>query len=155
VFFIQDAIKFRILSTLSKRSRRAFRMRGLRATTLSGDFVSLMMNNHAHMIMWVMSDRAISDGSVSHDGRLGRGTRSVSSTPRRVAFCAVPLAAAVGIAVPVWDEAVKIYGADPTTPARSVGAITSGSPPEWDLGVQVFDDGLCDGSPTLSSTRRR
>jgi catalase len=41
----------------------------------------------------------------------------------------------------VWDEAVKINGADPDFHRRDLWeAIEAGNFPEWDLGVQVFDE---------------
>jgi catalase len=48
----------------------------------------------------------------------------------------------------LWDEAVKISGADPDYHRRDLWeAITSGNPPEWDLGVQVFDQKFADAQP--------
>ena len=45
----------------------------------------------------------------------------------------------------VWNEAVKINGADPDFHRRDLwDAINSGDFPEWELGVQVFDDEFAD-----------
>lgn len=45
----------------------------------------------------------------------------------------------------VWDEAVKINGADPDFHRRDLwNAIQAGDFPQWDLAVQVFDDEFAD-----------
>ena len=54
----------------------------------------------------------------------------------------------LGMQSTLWDEAVKISGADPDYHRRDLWeAITSGNPPEWDLGVQVFDEAFADAQP--------
>lgn len=46
----------------------------------------------------------------------------------------------------VWDEAVKISGADPDFHRRDLWeAIEAGEYPEWELGVQVFSESDADG----------
>ena len=48
----------------------------------------------------------------------------------------------------VWDEAVKIAGADPDFHRRDLfEAIDRGDFPEWELGVQVFDEAFADATP--------
>ena len=62
----------------------------------------------------------------------------------------------LGMQSTLWDEAVKISGADPDYHRRDLWeAITSGNPPEWDLGVQVFDEAFADAQPydVLDSTK--
>ncbi len=45
----------------------------------------------------------------------------------------------------LWNEAVKINGADPDFHRRDLwDAIQTGDFPEWELGVQVFDDDFAD-----------
>lgn len=45
----------------------------------------------------------------------------------------------------VWDEAVKINGADPDFHRRDLwDAIQNGDFPEWELGLQIFDDEFAD-----------
>jgi hypothetical protein len=47
----------------------------------------------------------------------------------------------LGVQSLVWDEAVKIAGADPTsTAATCAEAIEAGDFPEWELGVQLFTE---------------
>ena len=41
----------------------------------------------------------------------------------------------------IWDEALKISGGDPDFHRRDLwNAIDEGSYPEWELGVQLFDE---------------
>ena len=48
----------------------------------------------------------------------------------------------------LWDEAVKISGADGDYHRRDLWeAITKGKAPEWDLGLQVFDQRFADSQP--------
>ena len=45
----------------------------------------------------------------------------------------------------MWNEAVKINGADPDFHCRDLwDAIGAGDFPEWELGVQLFDDAFAD-----------
>jgi catalase len=51
----------------------------------------------------------------------------------------------MGLQSVAWNEAVKINGADPDYHRRDLwDSIDLGSPPEWDLGVQLFDDDFAD-----------
>jgi catalase len=48
----------------------------------------------------------------------------------------------------IWNEALKINGFDPDFHRRDLwDAIQSGDFPEWELGLQVFDDAFCDRFP--------
>lgn len=50
-----------------------------------------------------------------------------------------------GLQSVVWNEAVKINGADPDFHRRDMwDAIDAGDFPQWDLGIQVFDDAFAD-----------
>jgi catalase len=52
----------------------------------------------------------------------------------------------IGSASVVWDEAVKINGADPDFHRRDLWeAIENGNFPEWELSLQVFDQKTADG----------
>ena len=47
----------------------------------------------------------------------------------------------LGMASVIWDEALKISGADPDFHRRDLwNAIDEGNFPEWELGVQLFDE---------------
>lgn len=51
----------------------------------------------------------------------------------------------LGLQSTTWDEAVKISGADPDYHRRDLfEAIQSGNYPEWDLGIQTFDEAFAD-----------
>ena len=50
-----------------------------------------------------------------------------------------------GLQSVLWNEAVKINGADPDFHRRDLwDAITTGDLPQWDLAVQVFDEAFAD-----------
>ena len=56
----------------------------------------------------------------------------------------------------VWNEAVKINGADPDFHRRDLWeAIQSGNFPEWELCVQLFDQEFAEGSTSTCSIRPR
>ncbi|MGS3006954.1 catalase, partial [Escherichia coli] len=61
-----------------------------------------------------------------------------------------------GLQSVLWNEAVKISGADPDYHRRDLWeAIESGDFPQWDLGVQLFDQETADKLPFdhLDSTK--
>ncbi len=143
VFFIQDAIKFPdLVHSVKQQPDRGF-PQAQSAHDNFWDFISLMPEA-THMVMWTMSDRAIprsfrfmegfgvhSFRLVDHDGR-----------SRFVKFHWKP---AQGLQSVLWNEAVKINGADPDFHRRDLwDAIQTGAFPEWELGVQVFDDEFAD-----------
>jgi catalase len=110
------------------------------------DFVSLMPES-MHMVMWAMSDRALPRSLRMMEGFGVHTFRFVNAAgeTRFVKFHWRPRA---GMQSTLWDEAVKISGADPDYHRRDLWeAITSGQPPEWDLGVQVFDQAFADAQP--------
>ncbi len=139
VFFIQDAIKFPDLIHAAKQTPDRGFPQAQTAHDNFWDFISLTPES-MHMIMWVMSDRAIPrsfrfmEGFGVHSFRLingkGRGT-----------FVKFHFKPRQGLQSVLWNEAVKINGADPDFHRRDLwDAIDAGSPPEWDFGVQIFDD---------------
>jgi catalase len=51
----------------------------------------------------------------------------------------------LGLQSVVWNEAVKINGADPDFHRRDLwNSIEAGNFPEWELGLQIFDDAFAD-----------
>jgi len=61
-----------------------------------------------------------------------------------------------GLASTIWDETVKIAGADPDFQRRDMfEAIDRGDYPEWELGIQAFDQAFADSLPfdVLDSTK--
>ena len=143
VFFIQDAIKFPDLIHAAKQEPDRGFPQAQTAHDNFWDFISLTPES-MHMIMWIMSDRAIPrsfrfmEGFGVHSFRLinadGKGT-----------FVKFHFKPRQGLQSVMWNEAVKINGADPDYHRRDLwDAIDLGSPPEWDLGVQLFDDDFAD-----------
>ncbi|HEV7914528.1 MAG TPA: catalase, partial [Albitalea sp.] len=139
VFFIQDAMKFPDLVHALKPEPHHAMPQAASAHDTFWDFVSLMPES-THMLMWVMSDRAI---PRSYRMMQGFGVHSFRLVNARgesvfVKFHWKPL---LGTHSLVWDEAVKISGADPDFHRRDLWeAIEAGEYPEWELGLQVFTE---------------
>lgn len=99
------------------------------------------------MIMWAMSDRAIPRSLRMMEGFGVHTFRLVNEAgeAKMVKFHWRPR---LGMQSTTWDEAVKISGADPDYHRRDLyDAIAAGDFPEWDLGLQVFDDTFADAQP--------
>ncbi|MGA9277021.1 catalase [Ilumatobacter sp.] len=143
VFFIQDAMKFPDLVHAAKPEPHCGFPQAQTAHDNFWDFVSLMPES-THMLMWIMSDRAIPrsfrfmEGFGVHTFRLvDEGGASTY-----VKFHWKPMG---GVQSVTWNEAVKINGADPDFHRRDLwNSIDSGDFPEWELGVQMFDDDFAD-----------
>ncbi|HEX5095004.1 MAG TPA: catalase [Acidimicrobiia bacterium] len=143
VFFIQDAIKFPDLVHAAKQEPDRGFPQAQTAHDNFWDFVSLMPES-THMLMWIMSDRAIPRSFRFMEGFGVHTFRFVDAEGRStfVKFHWKPLQ---GLQSVVWNEAVKINGADPDFHRRDLwDAIQTGNAPEWELGVQLFDDAFAD-----------
>lgn len=143
VFFIQDAMKFPDLVHAVKPEPHNAIPQAASAHDTFWDFVSLMPES-THMLMWVMSDRAIPRSYRMMQGFGVHTFRLVNAAgeSRFVKFHWRPL---LGTHSLVWDEAVKISGADPDFHRRDLWeAIESGEYPEWELGLQVFTEEQAD-----------
>ena len=139
VFFIQDAMKFPDLVHAVKPEPHHQMPQAASAHDTFWDFVSLMPES-THMLMWLMSDRAIPRSYRMMEGFGVHTFRFVNDRheSRFVKFHWKPLQ---GTHALVWDEAVKISGCDPDFHRRDLWeAIESGAFPEWELGVQVFTE---------------
>ncbi|HEY3870424.1 MAG TPA: catalase [Actinocrinis sp.] len=143
VFFIQDAIKFPdIIHAAKQEPDRGF-PQAQTAHDNFWDFASLMPEA-THMLMWIMSDRAIPRSFRFMEGFGVHTFRLVNDAgrPTYVKFHWKPVR---GLQSVVWNEAVKINGADPDFHRRDLwDAITQGAYPEWELGLQLFDDDFAD-----------
>ncbi|RUO97366.1 MAG: catalase [Hyphomicrobium sp.] len=139
VFFIQDAIKFPdIIHAVKPEPDRGF-PQAQSAHDTFWDFISLTPES-MHMIMWVMSDRAIPRSFRFMEG-FGVHTFRFLDTNGRSTFVKFHWKPKLGMQSVMWNEAVKINGADPDFHRRDLwDAITSGNFPEWELGVQLFDE---------------
>jgi catalase len=143
VFFIQDAIKFPDLIHSAKAEPDRGFPQAQTAHDNFWDFVSLLPES-AHMLMWVMSDRAIPRSFRFMEGFGVHTFRLVNAEGRStfVKFCWKPKA---GLQSVVWNEALKISGADPDFHRRDLwDAITGGDFPEWELGLQLFGEDFAD-----------
>ncbi len=139
VFFIQDAMKFPDLVHAVKPEPHHGMPQAASAHDTFWDFVSLMPES-THMLLWVMSDRGIPRSYRMMQGFGVHSFRFVNASGKSVLvkFHWTPL---LGTHSLVWDEAVKISGADPDFHRRDLWeAIESGEYPQWELGVQVFTE---------------
>jgi len=139
VFFIQDAIKFPDLIHAVKPEPHNEIPQAASAHDTFWDFISLMPES-MHMIMWVMSDRAIPRSLRMMEGFGVHTFRLVNARgkARFVKFHWKPL---LGLHAVVWDEAQKISGKDPDFHRRDLWeSIESGNYPEWELGVQIVEE---------------
>jgi catalase len=144
VFFIQDAIKFPDLIHAAKPEPDRGWPQAQTAHDNFWDFVGLMPES-MHMIMWIMSDRAIPRSFRFMEG-FGVHTFRFVNAAGDSTFVKFHWKPKQGLQSVVWNEAVKINGADPDYHRRDLwNAITAGDPPEWELCVQLFDDDFADG----------
>ena len=146
VFFIQDAMKFPDLVHSVKMEADRGYPQAASAHDTFWDFVSLMPET-MHMIMWAMSDRAIPRSLRMMQGFGVHTFRFVNASGegKFVKFHWKPV---LGLESLVWDEAVKIAGADPDFHRRDLfEAIAAGDFPAWDLGVQIFDEEWAEKQP--------
>ncbi|MGK6309899.1 catalase [Variovorax sp. DT-64] len=137
VFFIQDAIKFPDLVHAIKPEPHHEMPQAASAHDTFWDFASLMPET-THMLMWVMSDRAIPRSLRMMEGFGVHSFRFVNARGEShfVKFHWKPKLGIHGLA---WDEAQKISGKDPDFHRRDLWeAIERGDFPEWELGVQMI-----------------
>ena len=139
VFFIQDAMKFPDLVHAVKPEPHHQMPQAASAHDTFWDFVSLMPES-THMLMWVMSDRAIPRSYATMQGFGVHTFRMVNAEGASV-FVKFHWTPKAGTHSLVWDEAVKISGADPDYHRRDLWErIESGAVPEYELGLQVFTE---------------
>ena len=139
VFFIQDAIKFPDLIHAAKQEPDRDFPQAATAHDNFWDFVSLMPES-MHMIMWAMSDRAIPRSFRFMEG-FGVHTFRLVTAEGKSTFVKFHWKPKLGLQSVVWNEAVKINGADPDFHRRDLwNAIQSGNFPEWEFGLQLFDE---------------
>lgn len=146
VFFIQDAIKFPdLIHAVKMEADRAFPQAGSAHDTF-WDWASLMPES-THMLMWAMSDRAIPRSLRMIEG-FGIHTFRLVNAKGKSTFVKFHWKPKLGLQSTLWDEALKLQAADNDYHRRDLWeAIDSGSFPEWELGLQLFDEKLADGLP--------
>jgi catalase len=139
VFFIQDGIKFPDVIHAAKPHPDREIPQAQTAHDTFWDFASLHTET-THMLMWVMSDRAIPRSYRMMEGFGVHTFRLVGSDggTHLVKFHWKP---AAGVHSLIWEEAQLAAGVDPDFHRRDLAdAIDSGALPEWELGVQVMPD---------------
>lgn len=143
VFFIQDPIKFPdMVHAFKPEPDRGF-PQAQTAHDNAWDFISLTPES-MHMVMWAMSDRAIPRSFRFMEG-FGVHTFRLVDAAGKSTFVKFHWKPKQGMQSVVWNEAVKINGADPDFHRRDLwDAIGMGDFPEWELGVQLFDQAFAD-----------
>ncbi|WP_413715352.1 catalase [Sphingobium sp. B7D2B] len=143
VFFIQDAMKFPDLIHAAKpEPDRAF-PQAQTAHDNFWDFISLTPES-MHMVMWIMSDRTIPRSFRFMEG-FGVHTFRLVDADGKSTFVKFHWKPKLGLQSVAWNEAVKINGADPDFHRRDLwAAIEAGDFPEWELGLQLFDQEFAD-----------
>jgi catalase len=143
VFFIQDAIKFPDLIHAAKQEPDRDFPQAQTAHDNFWDFISLTPESF-HMIMWAMSDRAIPRSFRFMEG-FGVHTFRLLDAEGGSTFVKFHWKPKLGLQSVAWNEALKINGADPDFHRRDLwDAIGMGAFPEWELGLQLFDQAFAD-----------
>lgn len=154
VFFIQDAIKFPdLIHAVKMEADRAFPQAGSAHDTF-WDWASLMPES-THMLMWAMSDRTIPRSLRMIEG-FGIHTFQFVNAKGKVTFVKFHWRPKLGIQSTLWDEALKLQAADNDYHRRDLWeSIAMGAFPEWELGIQAFDQKFADAQPydVLDSTK--
>ncbi len=144
VFFIQDAMKFPDLVHALKPEPHHQMPQASSAHDTFWDFVSLMPES-THMLLWVMSDRAIPRSYRMMQG-FGVHTFRMVNAQGVSLLCKFHWRPIAGTHSLVWDEAVKIAGADADFHRRDLWeSIEAGVYPEYELGLQLFTEEQAEG----------
>lgn len=137
VFFIQDATKFPDLIHAVKPEPHNEIPQAASAHDTFWDFISLMPES-MHMIMWVMSDRAIPRSLRMMEG-FGVHTFRLINAADEAVFVKFHWKPKLGTHAVAWDEAQKISGKNSDFHRQDLWeAIEMGNFPEWELGVQII-----------------
>ncbi|SFL89801.1 catalase [Pelosinus propionicus] len=146
VFFIQDAIKFPdLIHAVKMEPDRGFPQSATAHDTF-WDFISLTPES-MHMVMWIMSDRTIPRSLRMIEGFGVHSFRLINQLGEST-FVKFHWRPKLGLQSTIWDEAVKISGADQDFHRRDMfDAITSGNFPEWEFAVQLFTQEEADKFP--------
>ena len=146
VFFIQDALKFPdLVHAVKMEADRGYPQAGSAHDTF-WDWASLMPET-THMLMWAMSDRTIPRSFRTMEG-FGVHTFKLVNAEGKASFVKFHWKPKLGLQSTVWDEAVKLQAADNDYQRRDLfEAIDAGDFPEWELGIQVFDQAFADAQP--------
>ena len=139
VFFIQDAIKFPdLIHAVKMEPDRGFPQSATAHDTF-WDFISLTPES-MHMVMWIMSDRTLPRSLRMIEGFGVHSFRLINDQGEST-FVKFHWRPKLGLQSTIWDETVKISGADQDFHRRDMfDAIQSGNFPEWEFAVQLFTE---------------
>jgi catalase len=146
VFFIQDAIKFPdLIHAVKMEPDRGFPQSATGHDTF-WDFISLTPES-MHMVMWIMSDRTLPRSLRMIEGFGIHSFRLINDAGEST-FVKFHWRPKLGLQSTLWDEAVKISGADQDFHRRDMfEAIAAGNFPEWEFAVQLFTQEEADRFP--------
>ncbi|MGI5232228.1 catalase [Actinoallomurus sp. CA-142502] len=140
VFFIQDGIKFPDFVHAVKPEPHNEIPQASSAHDTLWDFVQLQPET-MHMMMWMMSDRALPRSFRMMQG-FGVHTFRLVNEAGKGTFVKFHWKPKLGTHSLVWDETQKVAGKDPDFNRRDLWeAIESGQYPEYELGVQLVPEG--------------
>eukprot|EP00698_Gefionella_okellyi_P008477 TRINITY_DN2100_c0_g1_i1.p1 TRINITY_DN2100_c0_g1~~TRINITY_DN2100_c0_g1_i1.p1 ORF type:complete len:748 (+),score=193.00 TRINITY_DN2100_c0_g1_i1:1022-3265(+) len=139
VFFIQDGIKFPDIVHAGKPEPHNEIPQASTAHDNFWDFISLMPES-AHMVMWVLSDRAIPRSYRMMQG-FGVHTFSLINAQGERRFVKFHWRPLLGTHSLAWDEAMKLGGVDTDFHRRDLWeAIEAGHYPQYELGLQIVEE---------------
>ena len=139
VFFIQDAIKFPDLIHAVKPEPHNEIPQAASAHDTFWDFICNTPES-AHMIMWVMSDRALPRSYRMMEG-FGVHTFRFVNAANKSCFVKFHWKPLLGVHAVAWDEAQNISGKDSDYHRRDLWeAIEKGDFPQWEFGVQIVPE---------------
>ena len=146
VFFIQDAIKFPdLIHAVKMEPDRGFPQAATAHDTF-WDYISLTPES-MHMLMWIMSDRTLPRSLRMIEG-FGIHSFRLLNAAGDSTFVKFHWRPKLGLQSTIWDETVKIIGADPDFHRRDLfEAIQAGNFPEWEFAVQLFTQEQADKFP--------
>jgi len=146
VFFIQDAIKFPdLIHAVKMEPDRGFPQSATAHDTF-WDYISLTPES-MHMVMWIMSDRTLPRSLRMIEGFGVHSFRLINDADKAT-FVKFHWRPKLGLQSTIWDETVKISGADPDFHRRDMfEAIEAGKFPEWEFAVQLFTQEEADRFP--------
>ena len=139
VFFIQDSVKFPDFIHAVKPEPNNEIPQAASAHDTFYDFISLVPETF-HMLMWVMSDRAIPRSYRMIEG-FGIHTFRLIDAAGKSRFVKFHWKPVLGMHSVLWEEAQKINGCDPDFHRRDLwDTIDQGGVAEWEFGVQVVKE---------------
>jgi len=146
VFFIQDAIKFPdLIHAVKMEPDRGFPQSATAHDTF-WDFISLTPES-MHMVMWIMSDRTLPRSLRMIEGFGVHSFRLINDAGDST-FVKFHWRPKLGLQSTIWDETVKIAGADQDFHRRDLfDAVAAGNFPEWEFAVQLFTQKEADAFP--------